>query len=1137
MNSLFCRLFAFFCLCSLALNEATGQCTSYAGTMSGLPYQVCGQNVVTVPATIGAVVDPDDVLQYALHTNAGSSLGTIISLNSTPTFSFVPPMGYGTAYYISAIVGNDDGSGNVDQNDPCLSVAAGTSVTFYGGLPTATLSGGGTICQGEIAALTINLTGESPWQVELQLNGSLQPPITVFNNPFSYSVTAPGVYSLGIVVDVNGCTGTTSGSAVVTAVAAPLISNIMVDCGPNNADYTVMFTILGGDPASYSVNPPLGNLSGNVFTSIPFPSGIGYSFEVDDANGCGPTQVAGPAVICDCATQVGTMDPTPIQINDCNQGPAVAIYDNTNEVLDPNDNLGFVLHTNPGVALGTILQTNTLPEFTFDPATMTYGTTYYISALVGNDDGQGGVSILDPCLDVAAGTPVIFNAVPLTISIAPLLFCPGEPIAISILAAGGNPPYTYLWTGPNGWTSTDPNPVLPQVSGIYTVTVTDANLCSTTANFTLAIPTPIVCDLQTDGELSCANPEVNLSFSCTGGVPPYSYQWSNGIFGPNGTLTQPGTYSITIVDANGCSSVESVDVTVSQDECGLIRGKVVEDIDGACLFDAGDQPLGNWMVKATDGSNDFFGLTNADGEYEIFVLPGTYEVEVILPPNGYWASCQAPITAVLVDATDVDTADFALDKLVDCPLLEVDISTPFLRRCFSNNYYVNYCNLGTTAAADAYIEINFDPFILVTGASIPFSGPVNNVYTFEIGDISVGECGNFTIQSTTSCAAALGQTLCAEAHIFPDTICSPPSPTWSGATIQITSECTADSIIFSLQNIGTGDMTAPSNFIVVEDGVMLMNGPQDFQLQTGETLSFSFPANGSTYVLWAEQVAGNPGLSSPLVAVEGCGTNNLGTFSTGFVTQFPENDADPFLSIDCHEVIGSYDPNDKNGFPKGYGEEHLIEAGQELDYHIRFQNTGTDTAFKVVVQDVIAPELDLSTLRPGAANHPYQLDIHNDTLVFIFENILLPDSNVNEPGSHGFVKFRIGQKAGLPLGTTIENEAAIYFDFNDPVVTNTTVHKLGDHFITTPSREVSLPSISWSVFPNPFSDEATFLVTGAEFQAVELSLYDLTGRFIQQQKVVGGMAKVKKGSLSPGLYFYKITVEGVMAGQGKLAVE
>jgi uncharacterized repeat protein (TIGR01451 family) len=1125
----------------LACFETTAQCDSDAGTMSSTPIHACEGGTANASATTGAFLEPDDVLQYALHTNAGASLGTVISIGNTPSFGFQSgSMSLGTTYYISAIVGNDDGSGNVDLADPCLSVAAGTPVTWHV-LPTATISGGGGICagSGETVSLTISLTGQAPWMVTYQVNGVPQAPLVINSNPYSLIVgqASAGVITLLNVTDQN-CSGTVSGSATVTVNTAPIVLNANGSCDPSNQFYTTTLEISGGNPASYVVNPPgSGTISGNIFISNPIPTGQPYSFEVDDANGCGPLVVSG-TVTCNCVTSAGSMDPTPIIVDDCNSGAVTGLYNDTSEAQDANDTRMFVLHTSPSVALGTIIQTNNnAPDFYFDPANMSFGVTYYLSAVVGNDDGSGGVDFTDPCMDVAAGTPVIFNANPLVVTISPPVACPGEQLTMTILAIGGTPPYLYDWQGPGGWTSDEPNPVLPEVEGVYTVTVTDANSCSTSITFTLVIPEPIVCDLTVDGELSCQNADVNIGLSCIGGTFPWAFIWNTGETSLSSTVSQPGTYTVTITDSNGCSVIESVEVTVNPDECGVIRGTVSEDVDGACLFDAGDQPLANWMVKATSGTDEFFAVTNASGEYEIFALPGDYEVAVILPPNGYWLSCEPFLSVTLEDATDVDTANFALEKLADCPLLEVDISTAFWRRCFTNTNYVSYCNLGTADATDAYVELTFDPLMSVTSASIPFSGPVNGVYTFEIGDVPVGECGNFSIQTLVSCNAVLGQTLCSEAHIFPDSLCVPTNPLWSGAFIEITQECTADSVIFTIQNTGAGDMTEPVGFIVVEDGVMLMQGTNEVTLQAGEAISISFPANGSTYAIIAGQVENAPGQSSPLLTVEACGTNGVGSFSTGFVTQFPENDADPFVSIDCHEVIGSFDPNDKNGFPKGFGDDRLIEPGQALDYHIRFQNTGTDTAFTVVIEDVIAPELDLATLRPGASSHPYKLEIRTDTMVFIFENILLPDSNVNEPASHGFVKFRIGQKPGPPLGTVIENEAAIFFDFNDPIITNTTLHRLGEPFKLTDSRELFLKKFNCLAFPNPFSKTANIIVQGAENETFDLHLYDLTGRRLRSQVFTGGFTQIHRDGLPPGLYFYEIKMNGVRVGQGKVAVE
>jgi hypothetical protein len=114
---------------------------------------------------------------------------------------------------------------------------------------------------------------------------------------------------------------------------------------------------------------------------------------------------------------------------------------------------------------------------------------------------------------------------------------------------------------------------------------------------------------------------------------------------------------------------------------------------------------------------------------------------------------------------------------------------------------------------------------------------------------------------------------------------------------------------------------------------------------------------------------------------------------------------------------------------------------------IRFQNTGTDVAYKVVVVDTLSADLDVSTLQLGSCRIPYKVQVSGKgrpVLTFTFNNILLPDSNANEPASHGYIQFSIKPKAGLPEKTRIENFADILFDYNEPVRTNTTFNTLYD---------------------------------------------------------------------------------------------
>lgn len=138
-------------------------------------------------------------------------------------------------------------------------------------------------------------------------------------------------------------------------------------------------------------------------------------------------------------------------------------------------------------------------------------------------------------------------------------------------------------------------------------------------------------------------------------------------------------------------------------------------------------------------------------------------------------------------------------------------------------------------------------------------------------------------------------------------------------------------------------------------------------------------------------------------------------------------------------VTGSFDPNDKQTTPEGF-----IMRSDTLRYQVNFQNVGTDTAFNIVVRDTLDLNLDLATVESGASLHPCVFQIIDRELSWRFPNIQLPDSNVNEPGSHGFVTFKVLPTPELAAGTEIKNRAGVYFDFNPPVVTNTVLNTVVD---------------------------------------------------------------------------------------------
>lgn len=137
-------------------------------------------------------------------------------------------------------------------------------------------------------------------------------------------------------------------------------------------------------------------------------------------------------------------------------------------------------------------------------------------------------------------------------------------------------------------------------------------------------------------------------------------------------------------------------------------------------------------------------------------------------------------------------------------------------------------------------------------------------------------------------------------------------------------------------------------------------------------------------------------------------------------------------------VTGSYDPNDKM---ENFDWEIYLEQLNNfrgITYIIRFQNTGTDTAFDIIVRDTLTAKLDPASLEIVGVSHPYTFTIKdNKYLTWTFSDVKLVDSNANEPLSHGYISYRIKSKVPLVLNDTVANSASIYFDYNPPVRTNT----------------------------------------------------------------------------------------------------
>jgi len=218
-------------------------------------------------------------------------------------------------------------------------------------------------------------------------------------------------------------------------------------------------------------------------------------------------------------------------------------------------------------------------------------------------------------------------------------------------------------------------------------------------------------------------------------------------------------------------------------------------------------------------------------------------------------------------------------------------------------------------------------------------------------------------------------------------------------------------------------------------------------------------------------------------------------------------------------VTGSYDPNDKQVFTESNNDGlFLINEDEWLDYTIRFQDTGTDTAFFVVITDTLPNTVDPASFIAGAASHGYRVAMSGQGIVrFSFPNILLPDSNVNELGSHGFVTFRIKPIEPVLPGTTIENIANIYFDYNPPVITEPSV--LVAEFSTT-VQELALEHMRLQ--PNPVRDQLLVSVDQGSIERIRIVSMD--GREVLSRSERGSSIVIAVDRFADGNYVMELTL-------------
>ena len=234
----------------------------------------------------------------------------------------------------------------------------------------------------------------------------------------------------------------------------------------------------------------------------------------------------------------------------------------------------------------------------------------------------------------------------------------------------------------------------------------------------------------------------------------------------------------------------------------------------------------------------------------------------------------------------------------------------------------------------------------------------------------------------------------------------------------------------------------------------------------------------------------------------------------------------------CYTVVNSFDPNYKETYP-----EQVAPGFSDYFYYtVHFQNTGTAPAININLQDTLDANLDLNTFQVINYSHYCTSLLNGNRLSFNFPNIQLPDSSSNFDGSQGYVQYRIKPLANLPAGTLIHNKTSIYFDFNAPVVTNTTTNEF---MLGIGVNEMVKEIGDLIIYPNPFTEETT--ITFAEPQKnTVIKITEVTGRVIRNYELGirnGKSITIDMRDVAKGIYIVRIEDENKNVVNRKIVLQ
>lgn len=719
-------------------------------------------------------------------------------------------------------------------------------------------------------------------------------------------------------------------------------------------------------------------------------------------------------------------------------------------------------------------------------------TTQNISGLAGNQSYQALVTDASGC--TGTGYAYVSSTTPITVTYATSpSSCTSATGSATLNIVGGTAPYTVSWST----TPVASGTVISNMpSGQYAFHVTDANGCVQTGVAFIPPVSTIYASIS-GGAAVCPATQGSLQANVSGTNGPFTYAWSNGSTASSIINVPLGPYHCVITDALGCSVTKSAYVSQTSP---INLG--VSSTQATCLYNADGVAFAN----ATGGtapytyhwSNGYTGASNTG------LATGYYYVTVT-DANGCVNNINLSNNQVFVGYNAANTS------------------------C--------YCTISGTVYNDANGNCTMDagenpiPGIMMhcSGFGYVYSN-ANGVYSFMV------PTGTYTISESVQVNYPLAA--CQQATVATSVTAA------SGCTTTINFANTVNPVHDLRMITASMNWPIPGNsynqkLIVQNDGTISesaisLSHVHDGQLVYNSSSPVVLTQPNGAYPNWYNSVsfpALAPGQSAATVLDYSVPTNiPLGTAVSFYdtvahaapVSTVWLTDDSPWDNVEQYQatVIGSFDPNFKEVSPKGTGPNgNITPMDTALTYVIHFQNTGSYYAQNIVLVDSLDQAINIRSLRPGYSDHNYTTSVsENGVIRFSFNNIHLPwQSNFGDEISSGMITYSVKLKHNLPLGTQIRNKAAIYFDYNEPVITNTTLNTIAAPLSV---NELNAAGSDIVLYPNPATDAYTMVINAAKDDNYVLNVIDIEGRTLVQ----------KKASMQAGTNIIQESTNGIPSG-------